>query len=353
MLFFFIIFATNPVVLDTDIAFAKVSEQGIILQSDSHYSHYNHEGKLMVQIPTSYPGRLEFFNDYYLLHNYKTFGYSLLNKSGKQLPHNNMIGLRPLKQLGKNRFASIPFFATQPHLNSLSDAFKDAFKNGQIMKIHNQGVEPMPTMINLFKVLETEEEVTFQLERSFFRATERQRATDLNFKEFFLTEIDQVFYVMTQLDDEIFVYDEETIERERLTDPRATFERYSIPLALTDFIPSTEKSSKLQPIYFSRSDLNKDLNKVDSDFSKIIYFDKTDLGFVVVYQSPSKDRSKNPTAMDLYVQRVDQQGNNIAPPAILKQLEGEFAGMVKHKLYWFSKNATSKKGSLLTFELNP
>ena len=351
MIFLLCLFS-NPIAPGLQPYSAVASPSGILLNTDQGIYHYSLDGELLAKIVGSPSDYVLPLGKDYLLRDLTTFKLRLYNQDGsiKQVIDN--VSWRIFEKISDNRLAVVPGITLAGNVKKLNKKKKLNLEHGPFLKAYDPGSNPNPNMIDILRIREKNGIYHFTLEKSFFRVTSAQKSFNLNFKKMFVQLHDEIYFVMTELDDKIYYYSDETIQKERLADPHATFDKPALELNLEDFIPSHKNPYKLKPIYYDQRDWTKDFQIFVANFSRIFYFSKTEFGFLIVYSVPQKNNDDQSNKFKLYIQEVDMIGSNRGPAKIFEDMSGSFAGIVDKDLYWLSQGLGEKASSVKVMNLD-
>ena len=345
VLLFFLFLSSNSQEELQPIA-AMVNQEGILYVTKEGFKQYDFAGNKLSQIPGTPNDAILQIGDFFLVKDSTRYQSRFFSVKGKVDQVIENTGWRYLIKLTDDLIAVVPDFFQFGHLEYLNNKLQIELTPDKYLKIYDPGTDPNPLMIQLIHVEVKDGQFQLIQGKSFFRATKEQKRLRLNFKKMFIEKAGSFFYVMTELNDEIYYYDDSTINEERSIDPRMPFKKPSLSLELKKFV-STEKSHAFpKGIYTDMDELYKDQYCWLFNRSKILHFSKEETGFTVVYSVPSKQDDLPCDTVDVYIQELAIDGSNIGEPFVIEKQSGSFAGLVKDKLYWFNKEMNAKTGHL-------
>jgi len=350
-LFFFLILTSFPEA-NLQPQHAVVNREGVFLVTEKGFVQYDFQGEKILDIPASSEDDILLkLGDIYIVQDTRNYQLRFFSERGKETQVLKNTSWRSLTKLTDNMFAAVPTFFWSNHLDVINKKFDLRLGPNRYLKIYDPGSNPNPLMINLVHVEFEDGQWELKPGRSFFRATKEQKLLRLDSKKMFIELSDGIFYVMTELNDKIYYYDDETIQAERSTDPRMPFQKPSLQLELKNFVRADGTKEYPKNIYFDMDEFKKDQVCWKFSRSKVLHFSRESSGFMVVYSVPTKQENLPCDTVDIYIQELAIDGTNIGEPIVIERQRGNFAGLIKDKLYWFSRDLNSKTGVLETITI--
>lgn len=341
---------------------AQVNENGYIIYGTPFISVFDSRGKLLLEFDTEGRKSFEavFIDDYLFVFDGEKLELTVFDKNMEKILTLENIYWRYLIPVKNKRFFAVNAGLPEQILKQLGEKHQKSFVFNKYLHRFNT-FEKYPPLIQEIKIDQNSPDLAMNPGEKFFRMTKNQRLDNFNYKKFFIVEKGKTLYVMNQLDETIFKFDDEIIGLEKATDDQAAFDGPKFFLNLPDFKSfSTLKPGKGKPFYYDRDEYYRDIyNLRYASLSLIWDFEESVNGFRIAYSVPVPPEKGQEIVgatyiLNLYILELDHEGTPIGNPVIIENLVGSFAGIVDNKLYWLTMNWPEyKSGYLETFDISP
>lgn len=346
MLILAFLFFSNSGSPDLQPFLSIVNQEGIFSFEGNKIYHLNFSNKVLCELDLLNSSAINRIDGHYFLQNNQELCLSIFDDSGKEVQRFPNTSWRYFKKLSPGLIYVVPLNMPHDFIRAWEEQTQKKIRPGMRLKTFHPGSQPYPNMVDLFSLKKNSDGFQVMPLKSFFRSTKKQKFFNFDYKNIFLVSSDETYYIMTELDKEIFVYTDKTIDEERVFDARSYFDKPSIKLDLPGFVEPKKVKEHFEPVYFERASYLDAIFSYHHSFSIIHSFKKTDFGFEIVYSVPAGDKNNTPNSVDVIILEVDMNGVNRTAPKTIENLVGEFAGIVGKNLYWLNKGQGKHSGML-------